>query len=126
MRIVRLGSKRARGEGLRIETVRRPPHGVRKEDFAAKNIYDVWYPNLAPSETLLKEFRPIESDGDWRSFKRQYLAEIKQTDAKRSIELLAALSHHTALSVGCYCEDESRCHRPLLRELLAKAGPLLH
>ena len=126
MRIVRLGSKRARGEGLRIGTVRRPPRGVRKEDFAAKDIYDVWYPNLAPSETLLKEFWPIESDGDWRSFKRQYLAEMKQTDAKRSIELLAALSHHTALSVGCYCEDESRCHRSLLRELFAKAGALLH
>ena len=122
IRIVRLGSPRKRGEGLRIGTVRRPPRGVRKEDIASKNIYDVWFPNLSPSEALLKDFWPIEDERDWRAFKRRFLAEMKQPDARRAIDLLAALSHQSALSVGCYCEDESRCHRSLLRELLEKAG----
>jgi uncharacterized protein YeaO (DUF488 family) len=95
---------------------------VRKDDFASKDIYDVWFPNLSPSETLLKASWPIADDRGWRVFKRRFLAEMKQPEAKRTIELLAALSHQSAFSVGCYCEDESRCHRSILRELLEKAG----
>ncbi len=122
--IVRLGSPRRKSEGLRIGTVRRPPRGVRKEDYAAKDIYDLWFPNLAPSEELLKEFRPVD-DASWPRFRRRYLAEMKEPDRRRDIELLAAMSHHVNLSVGCYCQDESRCHRSLLRELLRKAGAKL-
>ena len=95
---------------------------MRKEEFAAKDIYDVWFPNLSPSETLLKSSWPIASDAEWRVFKRKFLAEMKQPEPRRTIDLLAALSHHSAFSVGCYCQDESRCHRSLLRELLTKAG----
>ncbi len=122
--IVRLGSPRGKAEGLRIGTVRRPPRGVAKADHARKNIYDVWFPNLAPSEALLKEFMPI-NDAKWKKFSRRYLAEMKQPLPRRDIELLAALSHQADFSVGCYCEDESRCHRSLLRELLAAAGARL-
>lgn len=125
VRIVRLGSARERGEGLRIGTVRRPPRGVRKEDYAAKDIYDVWFPNLSPSEALLKEYFPIDDDRSWRSFKRRFLAEMKSPEAKHDLALLAALSHQTSFSVGCYCETESRCHRSILKELLAKAGASL-
>jgi uncharacterized protein YeaO (DUF488 family) len=121
IRIVKLGSPRARGEGLRIGTVRRPPRGVRKDDIARKKFFDVWFPNLAPSEGLLKETKPVD-DASWRRFKRQYLAEMKGPSQRKDVELLAALSHHTNLSVGCYCEDEHRCHRSLLRALLEKAG----
>lgn len=123
MRIVRLGSDRAVKEGLRIGTVRRPPRGVRKEDYARKNIYDVWFPNLSPSEALLKEFFPISEDVKvWRNFRRRFLAEMKEPGPRRDLDLLAALSHQTDFSVGCYCEDESRCHRSILRELLEKRG----
>ena len=122
IRIVRLGSDRAPEEGLRIGTVRRPPRGVRKQDYASKNIYDVWFPNLSPSERLLKEAAPIEDDRSWRMFKRKFAVEMKSPEAKRDLDLLAALSHHTNLSVGCYCEDESRCHRSLLRALLEVRG----
>ena len=123
LRIVRLGSERAPDEGLRIGTVRRPPRGVRKEDYAAKNIYDVWFPNLSPSEPLLKEFFPtLEDDGRWKSFKRQFMQEMNTQESKRDLDLIAALSHHTNLSVGCYCDDEARCHRSILRELLTKRG----
>ncbi len=122
IRIVRLGSDRAPEEGLRIGTVRRPPRGVRKQDYASKNIYDVWFPNLSPSERLLKEAAPIEDDRSWRTFKRKFAVEMKSPEAKRDLDLLAALSHHTNLSVGCYCEDESRCHRSLLRALLEVRG----
>ncbi len=122
--IVRLGSPRGKAEGLRIGTVRRPPRGVAKADHARKNIYDVWFPNLAPSEALLKEFMPV-NDAKWKKFSRRYLAEMKQPLPRRDIELLAALSHQADFSVGCYCEDESRCHRSLLRELLAAAGARL-
>ena len=125
VRIVRLGSDRVPGEGLRIGTVRRPPRGVRKADYAAKNIYDVWFPNLAPSEALLKAFFPTTDDASWRTFRRRFLAEMKQADRKRDLDLLAALSHQTDFSVGCYCEDESRCHRSLLRELLEERGARL-
>lgn len=120
--VVRLGSPRSDDEGLRIGTVRRPPRGVRKEDYAAKNIYDVWFPNLSPSEALLKEFFPIDDAGAWRSFKRRFLAEMKSADACRALDLLAALSHQTNFSIGCYCEEEQLCHRSLLRELLVKRG----
>ncbi|MEX2488852.1 MAG: DUF488 family protein [Pseudomonadales bacterium] len=123
IRIVRLGSERAGNEGLRIGTVRRPPRGVRKEDYSRKNIYDVWFPNVSPSEGLLKEFFPIDGDEKvWRTFKRRFLAEMKERDPSRDLDLLAALSHHTNFSMGCYCADEARCHRSILRELLEKRG----
>jgi uncharacterized protein YeaO (DUF488 family) len=118
IKIVRLGSPREAQEGLRIGTVRRPPRGVRKEDYASKNIYDVWFPNLSPSETLLKEFLTTDDEKSWKAFKRKFLAEMKAPEASKDLDLLAALSHHTNLSIGCYCEDENRCHRSLLRELL--------
>lgn len=121
IRIVRLGSPRARDEGLRIGTVRRPPRGVRKEDYALKDIYDVWFPNLAPSETLLKEASP-DNRKNWKIFRRRFLAEMKAPGARRDLDLLAALSHRTNFSVGCYCQDESRCHRSILQELLEKSG----
>jgi uncharacterized protein YeaO (DUF488 family) len=120
--IVRLGSPRAAGEGLRIGTVRRPPRGVSKEQYSSKNIYDVWFPNLSPSESLLKEALAAKSESAWRAFRRRFLAEMKSPGASRDLDLLAALSRRTDFSVGCYCEDESRCHRSILRELLAKRG----
>lgn len=104
MRIVRLGTPRRPREGLRIGTVRRPPRGIKKEDYASMNIYDVWFPNLAPSEVLLKEFFPIKDDQNWRIFRRRFVAEMKAPTAKRDIELLATLSHRTDFSIGCYCE----------------------
>ncbi len=126
IRIVRLGSDRAPGEGLRMGTVRRPPRGIRQDEYGVKNIYDVWFPNLAPSEVLLKEFFPIGNDERrWRAFKRRFLAEMKRPEAARVLDVLAALSHQTNFSVGCYCEDESRCHRSLLRELLQAKGALV-
>jgi uncharacterized protein YeaO (DUF488 family) len=121
IRIVRLGSPRLPEEGLRIGTVRRPPRGVPKAEHASRDIYDVWFPNLAPSEALLKEGRP-DDDQSWKAFKRRFLAEMKAPDARHALDLLAALSHQTHFSIGCYCEDESRCHRSLLRELLAERG----
>jgi uncharacterized protein YeaO (DUF488 family) len=120
VRIVRLGSPRAQGEGLRVGTVRRPPRGVRKEDYAVKNIYDVWFPNLSPSETLLKKALTADDEKSWRAFKRRFEAEMKTPQAMRDLDLLAALSHHTNLAIGCYCEDEGRCHRSILRDLLIK------
>jgi uncharacterized protein YeaO (DUF488 family) len=122
IRIVRLGTPRASGEGLRIGTVRRPPRGVPKTEFASQNWYDVWYPNLAPSAETMKLGQEAETPAQWNAFMRKYKAEMAEADASRSLDLLAALSHSTALSVGCYCEDESRCHRSLLRALLAERG----
>ena len=122
IKIVRLGSPRAEGEGLRIGTVRRPPRGVRKEEYSSKNIYDVWFPNLSPSEPLLKEALAAKDEKSWQAFKRKFLAEMKLPEASKDLDLLAALSHRTNMSMGCYCEDESRCHRSILRELLAKRG----
>lgn len=122
VRIVRLGSERVTGEGLRIGTVRRPPRGVKKSLLAAQNFYDVWFPNLAPSEELLKRGRSAGTDREWRAFARRYRAEMAKPDARRTLDLLAALSHHAYFSVGCYCEDESRCHRSLLREMLVERG----
>ena len=120
IRIVRLGSERVDGEGLRLGTVRRPPRGVPKTDFARKNYYDVWFPNLAPSQDLLKSHFPISNDKSWQQFRRLYLGEMKQSGPAKDLDLLAALSHETNFSVGCYCENENHCHRSLLRDLLAK------
>jgi uncharacterized protein YeaO (DUF488 family) len=122
IRIVRLGSPRAAGEGLRIGTVRRPPRGVPKSKFASGNWYDVWLPTLAPSEATLKIGRSAETAADWRRFARRYRAEMKRPEAARTLDLLAALSRSTDFSVGCYCEDEVRCHRSLLRALLVARG----
>jgi len=122
VRIVRLGSERRAGEGLRIGTVRRPPRGVAKSAFASRNFYDVWFPNLAPSEALLKRALRIQTEREWRAFARAYRAEMKTPENRRTLDLLAALSHHASFSVGCYCADESRCHRSLLRELLVERG----
>ena len=122
IRIVRLGSPRETNEGVRIGTVRRPPRGVRKEDYASKNIYDVWFPNLSPSEPLLKEALSLTDEKSWKTFKRKFLAEMKLPGAKRELDLLAALSHQTNFSIGCYCKEESRCHRSILRDLLEERG----
>ena len=122
IRIVRLGSPRTRDEGLRIGTVRRPPRGVPKSEFASRDFYDVWLPNLSPSEDLVKKGRASESEADWKSFARKYRSEMKLPENSRIIDLLAALSHHTNLAVGCYCPDEQHCHRSVLRELLAERG----
>jgi len=122
IRIVRLGSPRGEGEGLRIGTVRRPPRGVRKEEYSSKHIYDVWFPNLSPSEALLKQAQAADDEKSWRTFKRKFLAEMKSPEASKDLDLLAALSHQTNMAIGCYCKDESRCHRSILRELLVKRG----
>jgi uncharacterized protein YeaO (DUF488 family) len=121
VRIVRLGSPRAADEGLRIGTVRRPPRGVPKTEFASQDWYDVWYPNLAPGLETMKLGLAAETDAQWKAFVRKYRAEMNEPDTRRTIELLAALSHSADFSVGCYCEDESRCHRSVLRELLAES-----
>ena len=125
IRIVQLGSPRRRGEGLRIGTVRRPPRGVPKREFASRDFYDAWLPDLAPTEALVAFAQRATDDRAWQTFVRRYRAEMKRPPATRLLALLAALSHDTALSVGCYCEDESRCHRSVLRELLAEHGARL-
>jgi uncharacterized protein YeaO (DUF488 family) len=122
IRIVRLGSPRKRGEGLRVGTVRRPPRGVPKERFAEDDWYDAWLPELAPSADLIKEAQAAESGTDWSRFVRKYRREMSTPEAGRLLDLLVALSWRTNLSVGCYCEDETRCHRSVLRELLAERG----
>jgi uncharacterized protein YeaO (DUF488 family) len=122
VRIVRLGSERAPGEGLRVGTVRRPPRGVPKSEFASGNWYDVWYPNLAPSAETVKLGQQASSERDWQAFARRYRAEMAAPEAARTLDLLAALSRQADFSVGCYCEHESRCHRAVLRELLAERG----
>jgi uncharacterized protein YeaO (DUF488 family) len=125
LQVVRLGSARLEEEGLRIGTVRRPPRGVPKAEFASRNFYDVWLPDLAPSEELLKLGQSAaEGDEHWRTFVRRYHAEMKQPEKIRLLDLLAALSRQTNFSVGCYCADEHRCHRVLLRELLVARGAL--
>lgn len=120
--IVRLGSPRLPDEGLRIGTVRRPPRGVPKSEFASQHWYDVWFPNLAPSSETMKLGQVAETPAQWAAFGKQYKAEMAQPAAKHDLALLAALSHTTNLSVGCYCEQESRCHRTILKELLVAAG----
>jgi len=125
LRIVRLGSPRAPGEGLRIGTVRRPPRGVPKSEFAQRNFYDVWLPNLAPSETLLKAGQAASDERAWKTFVRHYRREMSRPEAARVLDVLAALSGTVNFSVGCYCADETRCHRSVLRELLAERGAML-
>ena len=122
VRIVRLGTKRAADEGVRLGTVRRPPRGVPKRDFARLDWYDVWFPVLAPSPATLKLGLTASTDRQWAAFARKYRVEMSQPAASQSLDVLSALSHHANFSVGCYCEDESRCHRSLLRELLAARG----
>ncbi len=125
IRIIRLGSPREKGEGLRLGTVRRPPRGVPKSEYARRDFYDVWLPNLSPSEDLLKEAKKAEDDRSWAAFKRKFRKEAKKTEASRVLDLLAALSHQTNMSLGCYCENENRCHRSVLRELLEERGAKL-
>ncbi len=125
IRIVRLGSPRSPNEGTRIGTVRRPPRGVPKSKFASQNWYDVWFPNLAPSAETLKLGQRAKTPAQWSKFIRKYRAEMATPTCSRAIALLAALSHDSNFSIGCYCEDESRCHRSALRELLASAGASL-
>lgn len=122
IRVVRLGSPRAAGEGLRLGTVRRPPRGVPKAEFASRDFYDVWVPDLAPSEALLKQGLVADDERSWRAFVRRYRAEMKRPEAARLLSLLAALSRGTDFSVGCYCADEARCHRSVLRALLFEHG----
>jgi uncharacterized protein YeaO (DUF488 family) len=122
IRIVRLGSERARKEGLRIGTVRRPPRGVPKTDFSRKNYYDVWLPVLSPSAAAVKLGLNAVTSADWARFSKKYRAEMSAPEASHTLDLLAALSHQTNFSVGCYCEDEKRCHRSILRQILAERG----
>ena len=122
LRVVRLGTPREPGEGLRLGTVRRPPRGVLKSRYAADNWYDVWFPNLAPSLELMKRGHAAVTEAELRAYKRKYKAEMSQPHATYDINMLAALSRSADLSVGCYCVDENRCHRTVLRQLLADAG----
>ena len=123
--IVRLGTARGQDEGLRIGTVRRPPRGVPKTAFASGNWYDVWYPNLAPSAETMQLGQQAETPAQWQAFAKKFRSEMNTPDASRTLDLLAALSHQSHFAVGCYCEDESRCHRSVLRALLAERGALL-
>ncbi|HEX7953544.1 MAG TPA: DUF488 family protein [Burkholderiales bacterium] len=122
IRIVRLGSKRAPNEGLRIGTVRRPPRGVPKAEFSSGNWYDVWFPNLAPAPETVKLALSAQTELQWAAFVKRYRAEMANPENSRVLDLLAALSHEANFSVGCYCEDESRCHRSVLRQLLGERG----
>ena len=122
LRIVKLGSPRAADEGLRLGTVRRPPRGVPKSEFAKQDWYDLWFPNLAPSVETMKLGQQAESPAQWQAFARRYRAEMAEPERAHAIALLARLSRQIDLSVGCYCEQESRCHRSILRELLAAQG----
>ena len=122
VRIVRLGGPRGSGEGLRIGTVRRPPRGVPAARFAEEDWYDVWYPNLAPSVATMKLGKAAQTERDWARFAKKFRAEMAEPAASRTLDLLAKLSHAAEFSVGCYCEDETRCHRSVLREQLAARG----
>jgi len=120
--VVRLGSPRTAGEGLRVGTVRHPPRGVPKAEYRSRGFYDAWLPELAPSSALVKQALEAVDDRDWRAFERKYRAEMKSPEAARLLDLLAALSQDTDLAVGCYCADERRCHRSILRALLSEHG----
>ncbi len=122
IRIVRLGTDRHPDEGLRIGTVRRPPRGIAKADYASKNFYDVWLPTLAPSAKLVRQALRARSDRDWSRFVKQYRSEMASPAARHTLDLLSALSQQASFSVGCYCADESHCHRSILRELLLERG----
>lgn len=125
LRVVRLGTPRTPGEGLRIGTVRRPPRGVPKDEFAERDFYDVWLPELSPSQELVSMAQHAETDREWAAFARGYRKEMSTPATRHLIDLLAALSHQSNISVGCYCEDENRCHRTILAELLTDAGAQL-
>ncbi len=120
--IVQLGTPRLPSEGPRIGTVRRPPRGVPKSDFAKLDYYDVWFPNLSPTPALIKEAFAAKDDAALARFKRKFRAEMNNPDRSRELDVLAALSHHSNFSLGCYCKDENRCHRSVLRELLKERG----
>ena len=122
VRVVRLGSPRLPGEGTRLGTVRRPPRGVPKAQFASQNWYDVWFPNLAPSLETMKLGLAAKTAPEWARFARKYRAEMAKPEARHDLNVLAALSHSTNFSVGCYCEDASRCHRSILQQLLIEHG----
>ena len=125
LRIVRLGTPRAPGEGTRIGTVRRPPRGVPKERFAKDDWYDVWFPNLAPSAGTVKLGLSASTAAEWAAYVRRYRAEMRAPGPQHDLQLLASLSHTANFSVGCYCADESRCHRSILKQLLAERGAKL-
>ena len=125
IRVVRLGSPRAHDEGLRLGTVRRPPRGVPKAEHGSRDFYDVWLPDLAPSESLVRQALRASDERAWRVFMKRYRAEMKRPEARRLLVLLATLSHGTNLSVGCYCAEEARCHRSVLRALLLENGASL-
>lgn len=125
IRVVKLGSRRVVDEGLRIGTVRRPPRDVPKSEFASRDYYDVWLPNLSPGPQLVKEAQTSSDDKSWSAFRRKFRSEMSEPEASRVLDLLAALSHQTDFSLGCYCENEDRCHRSVLRELLAECGASL-
>ena len=122
IKIVRLGSPRTPGEGIRIGTVRRPPRGVRKEDYGSRDFFDTWFPNLSPSPELIKDAKFNEGERAWSAFKKRFRAEMSRPETSKELDLLAALSHQTNMSLGCYCENEQRCHRSVLRELLLERG----
>jgi uncharacterized protein YeaO (DUF488 family) len=125
IRVVQLGTPRIPGEGLRLGTVRRPPRGVLKSEYASRDFYDVWLPELAPSEELVKIALHTRDARKWQTFVKRYRAEMKRSAARRLLSLLAAFSRHTAFSVGCYCADEARCHRSILKTLLEEHGARL-
>jgi uncharacterized protein YeaO (DUF488 family) len=122
IRIVRLGTPRSKGEGPRIGTVRRPPRGVPKSEFSSGNWYDAWFPVLAPGDETVKVGQTAQSPADWAKFVKRYRKEMVAPMAAQALTVLAALSHESSFSVGCYCEDEARCHRSVLRELLLELG----
>lgn len=122
IRIVQLGTPRAAHEGLRLGTVRRPPRGVPKEDFARRDFYDVWLPNLSPTQELMDQAHAATSEKDWAAFKRKFRTQMNQPDASHVLDTLAALSHQTSFALGCYCPVEAHCHRSVLRELLQERG----
>lgn len=122
IKIIRLGSPREKNEGLRIGTVRRPPRGIPKREYASRDFFDVWLPILSPSAELLKEGKRVKTEKDWLIFKRKFKNEMKSSEASQVLDLVAALSHQTDLSIGCYCEEEARCHRSILKELLLERG----
>jgi uncharacterized protein YeaO (DUF488 family) len=122
LRIIRLGTPRLPQEGIRIGAVRRPPRGVRKEDYAPNDWFDVWYPDIAPSADLMARGKAVLTASEWSAFVRAFRAEMNQPTPRRTLDLLAALSRDAHFSIGCYCEDETRCHRSVLRVLLAERG----
>ena len=125
IRIVRLGSERGKDEGIRVGTVRRPPRGVPKTQFASGNYYDVWLPNVSPSPEAMKLGQKAKTDKEWQAFEKRYRAEMAQPENSRILELLAAFSRETHFSIGCYCKDEARCHRSILGKILAEKGAVI-